>query len=1049
MALAERKTCMTLQKNHYLLILPMCIIIILAASFDSPRAQVSPPPSPDVEIVAQRAHADQIIDVAVSPNGNYFLTAGRDNVLKIWDIKGTLLKNISIPDTRLSRIGYSADGRGIFAISERNEVLLYDPYGHHLNTLSGEAFDIKVLFCDPTGRTIITSDGNGDFAIRNMGWQIQRTVAAHKDSLTCLAVSPNGELLASGSDRPTETQSGWNVSVRLWDRQGNWVRDIETEMAKGLSAEGETPYIRTPAALRFSPDGQRIAILDQDGWVHVRSIQGELLSRFQLKNAIDRPCLIFSADGQALIFPTDDAIEIYDLKGTPKQRFSVPEPSERSRIENLAASIDGTHFIVSLRYHDAWTRSGLKIFDAQGHLQQSLSAQDIEIESVGLAPDLSRIIFEQKRGEASLVYPVSGSSLDFVPASFGYDNQGQEYRYAFDKDRCLQLTHGQVEKELKLKFDKNSYFVTPFQQIIQVHPGSEELVFFDFSGNPKQRITIDRYHTGGMGLYEQHGFSPAGDYLVVETDSNNGAVHSLTLIRLSDGQRLNRIDVGMALSAYAVSPSGELILTGHENGDIQVWSRDGKRLQQFKAHSREVTSLAIDPTQRYVISLSKDKTIKLWDRHKDRTLTMVLFAPEEWFAYDGLGHFDCSAAARERVRFVKGLDAYHFRQFWDDFFQPGLIGRFLQGEELKTEKIADSIQTAPTVSLQLLKGGNAGGPQASVTLKACVQAAANGVGRIVLFHNGRAVDENSRGIQVRAQDACREFETLLLPGQNIFYAAAFDRSQTVSGESETISVHFQPESPGTPEMYVLCVGISDYRDENIILKYPADDAAAVSDILKRQGASLYGQVHSDLLVNASASKADILKKMDEIVKAAQKSDTVIFYLAGHGETEKEQYYFLGYDADLTNLTGTCLAMSDISRFMQTLPANKIAIFIDTCKSGSATQLAAMGGLARSIEERRIMANLAKESGIAVFSAASKTQAAYEIPALQHGIFTYCLLDAMQNRTTEIKNGELISLSKLLAVVNRATRDTAKKHLDVEQSPIIYMFGDDFSLGLIK
>jgi hypothetical protein len=34
-------------------------------------------------------------------------------------------------------------------------------------------------------------------------------------------------------------------------------------------------------------------------------------------------------------------------------------------------------------------------------------------------------------------------------------------------------------------------------------------------------------------------------------------------------------------------------------------------------------------------------------------------------------------------------------------------------------------------------------------------------------------------------------------------------------------------------------------------------------------------------------------------------------------------------------------------------------------------------------------------------------------------------------------------------VNRATRETAAAHLKIEQNPIVYMFGDDFSIGRVR
>jgi uncharacterized caspase-like protein len=82
----------------------------------------------------------------------------------------------------------------------------------------------------------------------------------------------------------------------------------------------------------------------------------------------------------------------------------------------------------------------------------------------------------------------------------------------------------------------------------------------------------------------------------------------------------------------------------------------------------------------------------------------------------------------------------------------------------------------------------------------------------------------------------------------------------------------------------------------------------------------------------------------------------------------------------------------------------------------------------------------------VFSSASETQYAFEIDELGYGIFTYCFLDALTNRRSDITDEGFIMATKLLGTVNRATRRTAYKYLNVEQSPKVYFFGDDFSLG---
>jgi WD40 repeat protein len=50
-----------------------------------------------------------------------------------------------------------------------------------------------------------------------------------------------------------------------------------------------------------------------------------------------------------------------------------------------------------------------------------------------------------------------------------------------------------------------------------------------------------------------------------------------------------------------------------EGADIGLWSIDGHFLQVLKGHTASITSLAVTPDGKTLISGSKDKTIRLWN----------------------------------------------------------------------------------------------------------------------------------------------------------------------------------------------------------------------------------------------------------------------------------------------------------------------------------------------------------------------------------------------------------------------------------------------------
>jgi hypothetical protein len=428
---------------------------------------------------------------------------------------------------------------------------------------------------------------------------------------------------------------------------------------------------------------------------------------------------------------------------------------------------------------------------------------------------------------------------------------------------------------------------------------------------------------------------------------------------------------------------------------------------------------------------------------------MVLVALKDggWIAVDESGRFECSDGAREHLHFVRGLTAYGVRQLWEKFHEPGLVAGFMKGSKAGPVNIADTLRDSPAVTARLLRARTESSDSAVVSV--CARPRDNGVGKVFIIHNGRVIDELSRGVSVQPGGECRVYTIPLEPGDNEIAGAAYDRTNSVFGTSEKLSVRYSPSSAGRPAMHILSVGVSAYRDSNINLGYPADDAAAVGSALRDTGASLYGKINATVLVDGKATRAAVSKAMGEISRAAGKSDAVILFLAGHGDTDGETYYFLPHDADITNLRGSCISSDELGAFVRGLSANKVVLLLDTCKSGTATKAMHALAAARGFEDHRIIARIAKEHGIAVFSAASVSQDAYEIRALGHGIFTYCLLDALRASPETVSDDGVISVARLLARVNRATRETAAAHLKIEQNPIVYMFGDDFSIGRVR
>ena len=80
----------------------------------------------------------------------------------------------------------------------------------------------------------------------------------------------------------------------------------------------------------------------------------------------------------------------------------------------------------------------------------------------------------------------------------------------------------------------------------------------------------------------------------------------------------------MAVSSVAVSPDGRRIVSGSYDNTVAVWDLDaGTLIHQFSGHQRWVNSVAVSPDGRRIVSGSDDKTVAVWDLETGRRLATL------------------------------------------------------------------------------------------------------------------------------------------------------------------------------------------------------------------------------------------------------------------------------------------------------------------------------------------------------------------------------------------------------------------------------------------
>jgi WD40 repeat protein len=164
-------------------------------------------------------HQSFVNSVAISPDGQKIVSGSSDNTIKIWRLSDGQLLNNLILDTqksllnrnRVNSVAISPDGQKI--VSGGDDVKVWKLQDGKLLYDLGEK-NVNSVAISPDGQTFVTGDLDNNIRV----WRLQdgkllSTFSGHQSSVNSVAISPDGHTLISGSrDRNIKV---WRASPKL------------------------------------------------------------------------------------------------------------------------------------------------------------------------------------------------------------------------------------------------------------------------------------------------------------------------------------------------------------------------------------------------------------------------------------------------------------------------------------------------------------------------------------------------------------------------------------------------------------------------------------------------------------------------------------------------------------------------------------------------------------------------------------------------------------------------------------------------------------------
>lgn len=1043
------------------------------------------------EIFVPMGHTDHINTVSFSPDGQYLLSGSSDKTLKLWETgSGNLIRTFAGGHTiAVTSSAFSHDGRyiasggygtvKIWDVATGNEIKGFKPMGQ----IRSVAFsrDDKYVLAAGEGSVSLLNVSTGK-EIRTF---VVRTSGRGTFFLQSAVFSPDGNYILAASKNTTTLAS---KSI-LWEvKTGQEIKKFEV----GRTTEGNYGA--------FSPDGKYITTVgklwDRGTGAEIRSLEGRVTFLPNSKNVFwevdgkikvlddiisgretktfsgpSGVVMAFSPDGKYAVSKSDKTtLKLWDITAGKEVRTFK---GHSQRILSVASSSDSRYLLASTNDNNLefWDITvGQKIRTFKGHFKKvnSVAFSPDNKYAVSGSDDRTLKLWEVSTGKEIRTFKGHSSpvtSVDYSPDGryiVSSSNEGSERGYI----KLWDVHTGRVAKSL----ERAEYLA--YSDSIVFSPNGREIVSGIRHGGTK--IALWDVRSGRYGgakpakkLFTVRAldYSPNSRYIAYGGVANHTRHDSTAgIITLMDADRGNDIRefIGHTnpVTSVSFSPDSRYAVSGSHDNTIRLWDvNTGREIRMFEGHSESVYSVAVSNNGMFVISGSGDGSARLWNMQTGEEIARFInFSDGEWVVITPEGYFNASKNGAKHVNVRVGNKVYSIDQFYSQFYRPEIVQLALTGQKLPSKKtFTDIAHNNPAPFIDILSP-HAGSVFEKDSLELVLKVTDNGggIGNINIYLNGSQVSNETRAIRIKAKDSQNKkvfsFNIPLNFGQNEIMVIVFNKDGSMESRPAKVNV-ISKLTLQKPNLHAIVIGINEYKNKSISLKYAVPDAQIFSESLKNSSKPLFENIYVKLLTTLEeTSKEKIRDAFKEVSKTVKPNDLFVFYDASHGVIDivddKEQYYLITSNVLLLSsrrIGKDALSQTELIRLVGSIPAQKKLIILDTCHSGKASKELTIALLqqTRGLTESTAIKLLQRAIGSTVFSASSDTQQALE-GYKGHGLFTYHIVEGLKGKADMNKDG-FIKIAELSDYVEENVVILSEKIFKRQQTPVIQT-GANFPIG---
>jgi tetratricopeptide (TPR) repeat protein len=235
--------------------------------------------------------------------------------------------------------------------------------------------------------------------------------------------------------------------------------------------------------------------------------------------------------------------------------------------------------------------------------------------------------------------------------------------------------------------------------------------------------------------------------------------------------------------------------------------------------------------------------------------------------------------------------------------------------------------------------------------------------------------------------------------------------------------------------WALVVGVSNFKDASINLKYAAKDATDFKNFLINT--EHFKADHVKLLTDETATRENIIGLMGDkwLASHVKPDDLVVVYVSSHGSRSQDEAggvnFLVAHDTNKNSLLATGIPMQWLTKMVkEQVHSDRVVLILDVCHSGAAGQGAKSLTRAAALDPRTF--NIG--SGQMIICSSLAEQVSWESSNYENSVFTRRLMEALQSKKDKTTLIEAYNQLKVL-VESEVLRDRAEL-----QTPVLWNKG---------